>query len=64
MELKKQNGLTKLKKISIVDPEKNTAVTMYCYCNCSCNCQDYNANWNSTDSLRANMMNGLEALKR
>jgi len=37
MEMKKQNRLTKLKKINIVDPEKNTAKTMAaCYCNCVC----------------------------
>ncbi|MDR0286717.1 MAG: hypothetical protein LBI03_03280 [Clostridiales bacterium] len=37
MKLKKQNGLTKLKKINVVDPEKNTAKTMAaCRCNCVC----------------------------
>jgi len=61
MDPKKQNGLPRLKKVNIVDPERNTAVTMYCYCSCSCNYQSYDANWNTTDSLRANLMNSLEA---
>ena len=37
MELKKQKELTKLKKINIADPEKNTAKTMgldKCVANC------------------------------
>jgi hypothetical protein len=37
MGQKKQNGLIRLKKLNIVDPEKNTARTMAaCRCNCVC----------------------------
>jgi hypothetical protein len=37
MEINKKNELTKLKKINIVDPQKNTAETMgHCHCECVC----------------------------
>ena len=38
MSLKKQNKLTKLRKINTVDPERNKAVAMnMCGCSCSTN---------------------------
>jgi len=44
MELKKQNRLTKLKKINIVDSEKNTAKTMgWCPCTCFCLQETFNS---------------------
>jgi hypothetical protein len=58
MEPKKQNELTKLKKINVVDPEQNTAITM-ATCMCSCNCQNYNADNNAFGALHNNIMYAL-----
>jgi hypothetical protein len=38
MGLNNKNGLSKLKKLNIVDAERNTAVTMCNSCHCSCYC--------------------------
>jgi len=57
MNLRKSNELTKLKKTNIVNPEKNTAITMACYCSCHCstdsqNAGAYNANLYNINNVR------------
>jgi hypothetical protein len=59
MELKKQNGPTKLKKLNVVNPEKNTAVTM-AHCTCHCVCGEYpNTDNNAFGATHGNIMYAL-----
>jgi hypothetical protein len=59
MYLRKRNESARLKKINVVNPENNTAVTMMamCYCNCGCSSNDdhsdaYNANLYNISNLK------------
>ena len=58
MELKKKNGLTKLKKINIVDPKKNTAKTMG-HCQCNCHCRTGESSTNAFGPTHGNIMYAL-----
>jgi hypothetical protein len=59
MEQKKQNGLTKLKKINMVNAEKNAARTM-ATCWCHCTCGEYpNTDNNAFGATHSNIMYAL-----
>jgi hypothetical protein len=52
---KKTKLVKRLKKINVVNPEKNTAITM-CYCNCSCYCSPGEHEHNKQGATYNNLM--------